>query len=39
MTIMARTASLLAEIRVSAEAKEGINAYLEKRQPGWMSNQ
>jgi methylglutaconyl-CoA hydratase len=39
MTIMARTASLLAETRVSEEAREGIQAFLEKRQPGWMSSQ
>jgi methylglutaconyl-CoA hydratase len=31
-----QTASLLAETRVSDEAKEGIHAFLEKRRPGWM---
>jgi methylglutaconyl-CoA hydratase len=39
ITTMARTASLLAEARVSEEAREGIRAFLEKRQPGWMTSQ
>jgi methylglutaconyl-CoA hydratase len=39
ITIMAKTASMLAEARVSAEAREGIRAFLEKRQPGWMASQ
>jgi methylglutaconyl-CoA hydratase len=32
------TAGLLARIRVSDEAKEGIRAFLEKRQPAWMKS-
>jgi len=39
ITIMARTASLLAEARVSEEAREGIQTFLEKRQPNWMTSQ
>jgi methylglutaconyl-CoA hydratase len=34
---MEQTASLLAETRVSAEAKEGIRAFFEKRLPGWIN--
>lgn len=30
------TAHLLAQIRVSEEAQEGINAFLEKREPKWI---
>lgn len=30
-----KTATLLAKIRVSAEAQEGINAFLEKTKPSW----
>jgi methylglutaconyl-CoA hydratase len=37
ISTMARTASILAETRVSDEAREGIQAFLEKRQPGWMT--
>jgi methylglutaconyl-CoA hydratase len=33
--ILEFTPSLLAETRVSDEAKEGIRAFLEKRNPGW----
>ncbi len=31
-----KTAKLLAQTRVSAEAQEGIQAFLEKRPPNWM---
>jgi methylglutaconyl-CoA hydratase len=34
---MDQTASLLAENRVSEEAREGIRAFFEKRQPGWLN--
>jgi len=34
-TMIADTARRIAEIRVSAEGKEGIAAFLEKRPPGW----
>jgi methylglutaconyl-CoA hydratase len=37
IAVMAKTASLLAETRVSDEAREGIRAFLEKRQPGWLN--
>ena len=33
------SASLLAETRIAAEAKEGINAFLEKRKPFWNTEQ
>lgn len=31
-----KTATLLAEVRSSAECKEGVQAFLEKRQPNWI---
>ena len=31
------TARRIAEIRVSAEAKEGISSFLEKRKPSWTA--
>jgi len=34
-----RTASLLAETRISEEAREGIRAFLDKRQPAWVTGQ
>jgi len=35
--LVAETAERIAEIRGSAEGKEGIAAFLEKRKPGWCS--
>lgn len=35
--VLADTARRIAEIRVSAEGKEGIASFLEKRKPGWCS--
>lgn len=32
------TASLIAELRVSAEGQEGLTAFLEKRDPSWISD-
>jgi len=31
------TAELIAQIRISEEGQEGLNAFLEKRKPGWQS--
>jgi methylglutaconyl-CoA hydratase len=31
-----RTAQIIAQLRVSAEGQEGLAAFLEKRQPGWV---
>ncbi len=36
-TIKARTATWLTEVRDTAEAREGISAFLEKRQAKWVS--
>jgi methylglutaconyl-CoA hydratase len=36
-TLVEETARRIAAIRVSAEGREGISAFLEKRKPGWMS--
>jgi methylglutaconyl-CoA hydratase len=33
-----RTARLIARLRISAEGQEGLNAFLEKREPGWIDN-
>ena len=30
-----RTAEIIAQMRVSEEAQEGLRAFLEKRRPGW----
>ena len=35
--VLGDTARRIAEIRVSAEGKEGIASFLEKRKPGWCS--
>ena len=32
-----QTARLLAEVRATAEAREGLSAFLQKRRPGWFS--
>jgi methylglutaconyl-CoA hydratase len=34
--LAAETAAALAEARASAEAREGMRAFLEKRKPGWQ---
>ncbi|WP_213881324.1 enoyl-CoA hydratase-related protein [Pseudomonas sp. dw_358] len=34
--LRARTAKCIAEVRVSAQAQEGLQAFLEKRSPGWI---
>jgi methylglutaconyl-CoA hydratase len=34
--LIAETARRIAAIRASAEGKEGVSAFLEKRKPGWM---
>jgi methylglutaconyl-CoA hydratase len=33
-----RTAALIAEVRVSPEAQEGLGAFLEKREPSWLQS-
>ena len=33
------TAEVIAELRVSDEAREGMTAFLEKRRPKWAPNQ
>ncbi len=37
-TVIKQTARLIADLRSSKEAKEGIAAFLEKRQPHWTDN-
>jgi methylglutaconyl-CoA hydratase len=34
--LAAETAAALAEARASAEAREGMRSFLEKRKPGWQ---
>lgn len=36
--LMNDTASRIAQIRAGAEAKEGLNAFLEKRKPSWVKS-
>ncbi len=37
-TLIADTARRIAEVRVSAQGREGIQAFLEKRKPSWLMN-
>ena len=37
--LIARTVDGIASIRASAEGKEGVQAFLQKRKPGWLLNQ
>jgi methylglutaconyl-CoA hydratase len=34
--LAAETAAALADARASAEAREGMRSFLEKRKPGWQ---
>lgn len=36
-TLIARTVAGIADIRASAEGKEGVSAFLNKRKPGWLA--
>ncbi|MDR2992194.1 MAG: enoyl-CoA hydratase/isomerase family protein [Burkholderiaceae bacterium] len=36
--LIAQTVEAIADIRVSAEGKEGVRAFLEKRKPGWLAS-
>jgi len=36
--LAAQTASLIAQLRVSAEGQEGMAAFFEKREPGWQAD-
>jgi methylglutaconyl-CoA hydratase len=36
--VVEHTASLIAGTRLSAEAREGMNSFLEKRTPNWNHN-
>ena len=38
-TLMQTTSELIATIRSSAEGKEGLSAFLEKRQPSWINTE
>jgi len=35
--LLADTALRIANIRASAEGREGVQSFLEKRKPGWLS--
>lgn len=37
--VIAHTTQAIAEIRVSAEGQEGLNAFLQKRKPGWQNEE
>jgi methylglutaconyl-CoA hydratase len=37
-TIIEKTARLLADTRITAEAKEGISAFIDKRKPSWNTS-
>lgn len=36
--VMEETATMIAKTRASAEGKEGVTAFLEKRKPGWLGS-
>ena len=37
VVLMARTVAGIADIRASAQGKEGVQAFLQKRKPSWLS--
>ena len=34
--LIARTVDCIADVRASAEGKEGVQSFLQKRKPGWL---
>jgi methylglutaconyl-CoA hydratase len=36
--LMARTVSCIADVRASAEGKEGVQSFLQKRKPSWLAD-
>jgi methylglutaconyl-CoA hydratase len=36
--LIAQTVQSIADIRISAEGREGVRAFLEKRKPGWLAS-